>query len=162
MDNTGLPKLKGITMMDIANMLINKMQVVLPEKWVKVCLFYQIEERSYSGKFFVFIEGSTQSLGMNELQKYYSISSDKIDLFFKEVYNCLYPTWKRLGEEGREPFTHYTLVFDTTDFHEYYDYSQLSNSYGFYDYLIDSKKKFLNTDKVSLLPHYLLIRPQFR
>ena len=125
-----------------ANSIIKEMQSVLPQGWTKVCFCFEMEEKAYSGDFFVFIGHDTTPQRSINILKEYSLSEDLISSFYNKVYNLLLPIWKKTEKKGGA-FSHYILTFDENHFEEEYDYRILSDSFGFFDFWAEWKKTYV-------------------
>lgn len=125
-----------------ANGIIKEMQNVLPKGWTKVCLCFEIEENAYSGDYFVFIDRNTAPIRANSLLNEYNLSDSQVKGFYKKVYNLLLPIWKKTKEKGGA-FSHYILTFDESNFEEKYDYRELSDTFGFFDFWMEWKEKYV-------------------
>ena len=125
-----------------ANSIIKEMQSVLPVGWRKVCFCIEMDYNVYSCDFFVFVENDSTPIRANQLSKIYNVSDNQINLFYEKAYKILEPIWKETKALGGA-FSHYILTFNEATFDEEFDYKELSDNYGFYDFWLSWKEKFV-------------------
>lgn len=125
-----------------ANLIIKEMQSILPVGWRKVCFCFEIDNKVFSGDFFVFVENDSSPIRANQLSKIYNVSDKEINIFYEKVYKILNPLWTKTQALGGA-FSHYTLTFNENNFDEEYDYKPLSENYGFYDFWINWKEYYV-------------------
>ncbi len=124
--------------------IANRLQSVLPVKWNKVCLYAEISEKSYEIFYYCFINGVDKPVQCYDLTKDYQIEEEQIDQVFEEINAILKPVRLASKEPGKNVWTNYTLVFESTGrFWEYFDYTNLEN--GTYEYKKQWKEKYLGS-----------------
>lgn len=123
-------------------MIAEKIQMVLPKNWSKVCLYAEIEEDSYEMFFYCFLQGENKPIQCYNLEEKYSINEDDIDEIFYQINQILKPEWLELKEKEKDVWSNLTFILnDNGEFFGEYDYSDLSN--GSYDYKKEWKNKYL-------------------
>ena len=119
-----------------------KLQMVLPENWSKVCLYAEIEENSYEIFFYCYINGGKKPIQCYDLVEMYQIDEDEIDDIFFEINDVLKQEWLKLKEQGKDIWSNYTFILNSNGkFSEEYDYSDLTE--GSYDYKKAWKERYL-------------------
>ena len=125
-----------------ANSIIEEMQSVLPIGWNKVCFCFEMAEGAFSGDYFVFIKNNSIPIRANALCKDYNLTDAQIQSFYEKVYNILKPLWTKTKSLGGS-FSHYILSYTEKTFEEEYDYKELTDTYGFFDFWLEWKKEYV-------------------
>lgn len=125
-----------------ANSIIKEMQSILPVGWRKVCFCFEMGNKVFSGDFFVFVDNDSSPIRANQISKIYNVSDNEISMFYEKVYKILNPLWTKTQTLGGA-FSHYILTFNDTSFDEEFDYKELSENYGFYEFWLSWKNKFV-------------------
>lgn len=122
--------------------IAEKLQPVLPVSWNKVCLYAEIQEKSYEIFFYCFVNGQAKPIQCYDLPKIYDIEENKIDAVFEEINLVLNNVWKNSEGKDKKFWSNFTFVLESTGkFNAYYDYTDLSE--GSYEYKKVWKEKYL-------------------
>ena len=125
--------------------IAKKIQVVLPKDWVKVIFYAEVTDDSYEMFYYVFMPDQDKPIQCYDLPDLYEIEEEQIDDIFEELYAPLLEEKTQLINDGKEPWTNYTLVLNgdghfTVDF----DFSSLED--GSYEYRKNWKEKYLTEE----------------
>lgn len=122
--------------------IAHRLQRVLPAGWNKICMYAEISEKSYEISYYCFVNGKSKPIHCYALVDEYQIEEKDIDEVFADINQLLKPFWKQSNESGKEAWSNFTLVFESTGkFSGYYDYTDLSE--GSYNYKKVWKDKYL-------------------
>lgn len=128
-------------MTSYANQIINIMQDFLPKNWKKVCLCIEMDENSFEGDYFVFLQDTTM-LRSIEFCKQKGLSEIDLNGMYKKIYLQLKPLRDSLKKQ--ETFNRYLLDFDREKFEEHYDYSVIESGNYFFDFWLRWKSEHVH------------------